>query len=409
MSTFSWARNVAKVAVLTVVFAAGGTGVALAGDTTSGDGGVVSGNQVNVPVFIPISICGNAVAVLGEALGVCTVDMSGSSSSSGSEHTSGDHSIVGGNQINVPVHVPVHVCGNAIAVLGKAAGDCTGQSSAGSSTSTHSHKSKKCNKSTGNTATHNHNVSDNDHASDNDQSGSTSNSTPPPGTTGNNAPPPGTTGGNTPPPGTTGNNAPPPGTTNGQPGTTSNGQPGTTANGQPGTTDGQPGTTANGQPGKGPAGVLLARSSSVPALFSSRAACQAPRAEGSFGADFPVRVAPRRQARGTRATGAHAGFARPSTVCPSRGAAPGRAKPCLQHRVATCEATEPRAIWRRVARHRSAPRPQQRDHVGTRATPRRAPERNPNRLITALHQSKCPDRAYDPAPQGCFPAAVCVQ
>ena len=244
MSTFSWARNVAKVAVLTVVFAAGGTGVALAGDTTSGDGGVVSGNQVNVPVFIPISICGNAVAVLGEALGVCTVDMSGSSSSSGSEHTSGDHSIVGGNQINVPVHVPVHVCGNAIAVLGKAAGDCTGQSSAGSSTSTHSYKSKKCNKSTGNTATHNHNVSDNDHASDNDQSGSTSNSTPPPGTTsnstpppgttGNNAPPPGTTGGNTPPPGTTGNNAPPPGTTNGQPGTTSNGQPGTTANGQPG-------------------------------------------------------------------------------------------------------------------------------------------------------------------------------
>ena len=229
MSTFSWARNVAKVAVLTVVFAAGGTGVALAGDTTSGDGGVVSGNQVNVPVFIPISICGNAVAVLGEALGVCTVDMSGSSSSSGSEHTSGDHSIVGGNQINVPVHVPVHVCGNAIAVLGKAAGDCTGQSSAGSSTSTHSHKSKKCNKSTGNTATHNHNVSDNDHASDNDQSGSTSNSTPPPGTTGNNAPPPGTT--------------------NGQPGTTSNGQPG---------------TTANGQPGKGPAGVpaqLSARTS----------------------------------------------------------------------------------------------------------------------------------------------------
>jgi hypothetical protein len=45
MSKFTWAARTAKFAVLTTVFAAGGTGVALAGSTT-GSGGIASGNQV---------------------------------------------------------------------------------------------------------------------------------------------------------------------------------------------------------------------------------------------------------------------------------------------------------------------------------------------------------------------------
>lgn len=38
---------------------------------TSGAGGVLSGNQVIAPISIPISICGNAVAVLGIAGAGC--------------------------------------------------------------------------------------------------------------------------------------------------------------------------------------------------------------------------------------------------------------------------------------------------------------------------------------------------
>jgi len=38
---------------------------------TSGAGGVLSGNQVVAPISIPISVCGNAVAVLGIAGAGC--------------------------------------------------------------------------------------------------------------------------------------------------------------------------------------------------------------------------------------------------------------------------------------------------------------------------------------------------
>ncbi len=128
MSTFAWARRMAKITLLAAVFAASGTGVAFAGDTTSGDGGVLSGNQVDVPVSIPISVCGNAVALLGDALGVCTADMPASGAATGPEYTSGDNSLLSGNQINVPVSVPVAVCGNAIAALGRASAHCHGSS-----------------------------------------------------------------------------------------------------------------------------------------------------------------------------------------------------------------------------------------------------------------------------------------
>ncbi|MDP4503662.1 chaplin [Nonomuraea sp. NBC_00507] len=40
-------------------------------DITSGSGGVLSGNQVHVPISIPINVCGNAVAVLGHAIAGC--------------------------------------------------------------------------------------------------------------------------------------------------------------------------------------------------------------------------------------------------------------------------------------------------------------------------------------------------
>lgn len=44
---------------------------AYAGAHTSGDGSVLSGNQVIVPIFIPINVCGNAVAVIGIADAGC--------------------------------------------------------------------------------------------------------------------------------------------------------------------------------------------------------------------------------------------------------------------------------------------------------------------------------------------------
>ncbi|MEV4010659.1 chaplin family protein [Nonomuraea angiospora] len=40
-------------------------------DTTSGNGSVLGGNQLHLPIAIPINVCGNAVAVIGAAFAGC--------------------------------------------------------------------------------------------------------------------------------------------------------------------------------------------------------------------------------------------------------------------------------------------------------------------------------------------------
>src|SRR6266571_1963889 len=159
MSKTTWAARTAKFAVLATVFAAGSTGVAVAGSTT-GSGGVGSGNQVSVPLSISANVCGNAIAVLGDAFGGCESAASASSAShstashhstshhstshsstsdhstshhnashnsasasgaaAGSQTTSGSHSIAGGNQVSAPVSAPVTVFGTTPSVDGRA-------------------------------------------------------------------------------------------------------------------------------------------------------------------------------------------------------------------------------------------------------------------------------------------------
>ena len=40
-------------------------------DITSGNGSIVGGNQLHLPIAIPINVCGNAVAVVGVAVAGC--------------------------------------------------------------------------------------------------------------------------------------------------------------------------------------------------------------------------------------------------------------------------------------------------------------------------------------------------
>jgi hypothetical protein len=68
-----WASWTAKMAMLAAGFAAAGgglSGVALAGtggSSTSGNASVLSGNQLITPVSLPLDVCGSAAAVLGAA------------------------------------------------------------------------------------------------------------------------------------------------------------------------------------------------------------------------------------------------------------------------------------------------------------------------------------------------------
>jgi ChpA-C len=133
----TWAHWTAKTVMLTAAFAAasaGVSGVALAGTgaggSTSGDGSVLGGNQALIPVSIPANVCGNAAALLGLALAGCQGGASVRAAQIGSGSASGNGSVGGGNQVAAPVTGPVDVCGNVAAVLGDSAAGCEGTAAA---------------------------------------------------------------------------------------------------------------------------------------------------------------------------------------------------------------------------------------------------------------------------------------
>ncbi|RKS79837.1 small secreted domain DUF320 [Actinomadura pelletieri DSM 43383] len=98
---------------------------------TSGMFSILGGNQIHSPISVPVNVCGNAVAVLGIAAAKCKGGASVKRLASGDPNmeTSGMFSVLGGNQINAPISVPVDVCGNAVAVLGMAEAKCKGGAS----------------------------------------------------------------------------------------------------------------------------------------------------------------------------------------------------------------------------------------------------------------------------------------
>jgi len=119
-----------------------GSGVGVPSMTTSGTGSVGGGNQVSVPVKAPVDVCGNAV---GNAKAHCA---GGALAPKGGGKTSmvtnGSGSVLGGNQVSVPVTAPVDVCGNSVAVLGLAGAACQGGSTVGNVISGVRHATGQC-------------------------------------------------------------------------------------------------------------------------------------------------------------------------------------------------------------------------------------------------------------------------
>ncbi|MBX6769665.1 MAG: DUF320 domain-containing protein, partial [Actinomadura rubrobrunea] len=95
---------------------------------TSGAGAVLSGNQANAPVAAPVSICGNAGALIGQTGAFCRGGAHTRTGSGGGQGTSGRNSVASGNQVHAPVKIPANVCGNAAALIGTAAAACKGTS-----------------------------------------------------------------------------------------------------------------------------------------------------------------------------------------------------------------------------------------------------------------------------------------
>lgn len=84
--------------------------------------GVLSGNSVQVPVDVPINLCGNTVnvlAALNTAFGNSCANISHKRSGhdSGADASAvvkGSPGVLSGNNVQVPLDVPVNACGNSV-------------------------------------------------------------------------------------------------------------------------------------------------------------------------------------------------------------------------------------------------------------------------------------------------------
>ncbi|HEV7628984.1 MAG TPA: chaplin [Streptomyces sp.] len=118
-------KGLITVAAASGVLAAFSGGTAFADSATQGaasGSGVLSGNNIQAPIDVPVNVCGNTVSVVGmfnPASGVSCgggsdTDTVGSGSSSSAQNPG---SIGSGNNVQAPVNVPVNVCGNGVSAL----------------------------------------------------------------------------------------------------------------------------------------------------------------------------------------------------------------------------------------------------------------------------------------------------
>ncbi|SDM12532.1 chaplin [Streptomyces wuyuanensis] len=107
--------------------------------SAAGSQGLLSGNTVQIPVHVPVNVCGNTVNVVGllnPAVGnSCENEGNGTGGGTGSggavAETSTEDSpgVLSGNAVQLPVDVPVNVTGNSVNVVG------VGNASVGNSSS----------------------------------------------------------------------------------------------------------------------------------------------------------------------------------------------------------------------------------------------------------------------------------
>jgi ChpA-C len=136
----SWTAKTALLAAGFAAAGGGLSGVALAGtggNSTSGHASVLSDDQLIALVSIPATICGTAGALLGIARADCRDTASAilpaaiAPQMGLSGAGSGNVSVGSGNAVSVPVSLPVDICGNAAAVLGDSTAGCVGGALAG--------------------------------------------------------------------------------------------------------------------------------------------------------------------------------------------------------------------------------------------------------------------------------------
>ncbi|MFE9452791.1 chaplin [Streptomyces sp. NPDC006739] len=138
-------KRVTRNGVLAVAAASGAMAVAMpvsaalaadgavAGGSAAGSPGLISGNTVQLPVDVPVNVCGNTVNVVGllnPAVGNACANTGGAAKAGpgGGPDASGGASaqgggkdspgVLAGNTVQLPVHLPVNVSGNTVNGVG---------------------------------------------------------------------------------------------------------------------------------------------------------------------------------------------------------------------------------------------------------------------------------------------------
>ncbi|MFI8189222.1 chaplin family protein [Streptomyces sp. NPDC085946] len=121
------------IAVAAVSGAMAMTGSAFADSAADGSAadspGAISGNSIQLPVHVPLNVCGNTVDVVGllnPAMGNTCVNEGGkggpAETSSGGAAAQGGTTdapgVISGNGLQLPVDLPVNVSGNTVDVVG---------------------------------------------------------------------------------------------------------------------------------------------------------------------------------------------------------------------------------------------------------------------------------------------------
>lgn len=129
------------LAVTMPAYAAFASDGATADGSSAGSPGLISGNTVQLPVDVPVNVCGNTVNVVGllnpAAGNSCANTGKGGAShgsdtahkgkgaaagTSGGAHAEGSGKdspgVLSGNGVQLPVHLPVNVSGNSVNVVG---------------------------------------------------------------------------------------------------------------------------------------------------------------------------------------------------------------------------------------------------------------------------------------------------
>lgn len=131
-------RRVTRTGVMAVAAVSGAMAVTLpahadsaANGSAAGSPGLISGNGVQLPVHLPVNLCGNTVNVVGvlnPADGNTCAEAGAAAAHAGRRAPSGGATaqgdvkdspgVVSGNGVQLPVHLPVNVSGNSVNVVG---------------------------------------------------------------------------------------------------------------------------------------------------------------------------------------------------------------------------------------------------------------------------------------------------